>query len=73
MLSVGLGTSAALAGQQKPTHTRVLSPNYNAQCVVGLSEASVLMMVYVCAYMSIMLIGRLSTLSWFFLAGHHIM
>jgi len=55
MLSVGLSTSAALAGQQKPTHTCVVSPNCNAQCVVGLSEGSILTMVYVCTYVSVML------------------
>jgi len=55
MLSVGLSTSAALAGQQKPTHTHVVSPNCNAQFVVGLSEGSILTMVYVCAYVSVML------------------
>ena len=38
MLAVVLGTSAALAGQQKPTHTRVVSPNCNAQCVVALRD-----------------------------------
>jgi len=41
MLSVVLSTSEALAGQQKPTHTHVVSPNCDAQCVVALSEGSI--------------------------------
>jgi len=41
MLSVGLSTSAALAGQQKPTHTRVVSPKCNAQCIVAVNSIKV--------------------------------
>ena len=65
MLSVGLSTSAALAGQQKPTHTRVVP----SVLLVWVRDLFSQWCMHVCTCQSCL--GRLSTLSRFSLAGHH--